>query len=195
MTDRISDSVIENLTEKVKNADKILVLGIGEVNMADDGFGPYISTHFHENKKSNEKVLFINGKTNYIDRKREIIGFNPDLILILDTCESGNPPGTVIFADEQKMVDWVPISSHVIPIQIFTQTLRNELPNMEAYLLGVNPFSLEPPEERDLYRPKEYELDDYDNDPDLPFYAFNMTEKMLKISNEVIKILEKILEI
>lgn len=192
------DSIIpENIKAKildlVEKAEKILFLGIGEVNMRDDGFGPYITANF--SKKSSNNFLFINGATTPEYRKEEILGFKPDLMLLIDTCDSGDPPGMVILADEKKLVNYLPISSHTLPIQLFITSLKSDLPDLQTYLLGVNPVSLVGSDVRFPYKPEEFKLDDFERDPNLPFFEINLTPEIHGIANKIIKILEDLLKI
>ena len=179
--------VQKQVSSVILNSKKLLLFGVGEVRMTDDGFGPYISYNIRDLNIDN--VLVINGKTDYAERKQEIINFNPDTILILDTCNSSDPPGTVIFAEEDKFVDWIPISSHVIPIHVFIMELRLALPNLKSYLLGINPEFVDSPPELNPFMPEKYTLEDFDEDPDLPFYEITLTPNIQKAADEVIKFL------
>ncbi|MHA1728366.1 MAG: hydrogenase maturation protease [Promethearchaeota archaeon] len=189
----ISKETKTELKKILQSFHKILVLGIGEVNMRDDGFGPYITVFFTSNKESNERVHFINGKTTPEIRKQEIIQFKPDLMLLIDTCKSGDAPGTLILAKESELVNYLPISSHTLPVQIFIKVLKEDIPDLKTYLLGVNPVSMESAEERYPYNPEKYSLDDYEEDPNLPFFKINLTPKIKKIADETIKLLKEIL--
>jgi hydrogenase maturation protease len=191
------DSIIpENITAKIQDlvekAEKILFLGIGEVNMGDDGFGPYITAYF--SKKSSNNFLFINGATTPEFRKEEILVFKPDLMFLIDTCDSGDPPGTLILADEKKLVNYLPISSHTLPIQLFITSFKSDLPGLQTYLLGVNPVSLLATEERFIYKPEKFDLDDFERDPNLPFFEINLTPEIYGIADKIIKFLEELLK-
>ncbi|MHA1340027.1 MAG: hydrogenase maturation protease [Promethearchaeota archaeon] len=197
----IPQKIIDSLKSIVEDSKRILVLGIGDNKLSDDGFGPYIVSHFYINLKqknlacletNSHKIKFMNGKTHYSERMNEVLEFNPDLILILDTCDSGDPAGTVIFVDESKFINVVPISTHVIPIHIFIGQLKNKIPGLKTYLLGVNPFSLDFPEKIDFFMPDKFDLDDYEEDLDLPFYSFYLTEEMKAIADDIIEILKNI---
>jgi hydrogenase maturation protease len=191
------DSIIpENIKVKildlVEKAEKTLFLGIGEVNMCDDGFGPYITAYF--SKKSSDNFLFINGATTPEFRKEEILDFKPDLMFLIDTCDSGDPKGTVILADEKKLVNYLPISSHTLPIQLFITSLKGDLPDLQTYLLGVNPVSLVAAIERFQYKPEELELEDFERDPNLPFFEINLTPKIQSIADKFIEFLEELVK-
>lgn len=193
MAENISQKIKETIKELVNKSNRVIFLGIGEVRMTDDGFGPYVTSYFTINKLSTKRILFINGKTDYINRKQEILDFHPDLILVIDTCESGDPRGTFIIATEDQMADWVPISSHVIPIQVFLKEVKQNIPNLQSFLLGINYVSLAYTDEVRQYLPEKYSLDDYEEDPDLPFYEINLTSKVKSIADELIKFLKDLL--
>jgi hydrogenase maturation protease len=158
--------------------------------MSDDGFGPYITVHFTQRR--NKNVLVINAGTTPEERKGEILDFKPDLLLLVDTCSSGDPPGTIIFANEKQLVNYLPISSHTLPIQVFISILKENIVNLQVFLLGVNPISLESTIERHFYKPELYDLEDYENDPNLPFYEINLTPKVKIIADEVVRLFEGI---
>lgn len=187
------EKIKTQLKKKINSSQKILILGIGEQCMGDDGFGPYIAVHFHTQVPQKNNVLFINGKTDYTERQSEILKFKPDVLLILDTCRSGDPPGSLIIAEESQLVNYLPISTHVLPIQVFIQVLKQQLPALKVFLLGVNPYNMDHQEVRSPYMPEKYSLDDFDKDPDLPFYEFNLSKQMVKIIDKVIKLLKEVL--
>jgi len=200
----ISENIIKQIQSTIKKHNRILILGIGDNKLSDDGVGSFISSYFYLKLKDKnmkyiekdfQKVKFMDGKTFYTERMNEIIEFKPDLLIIIDTCNSKDPPGTVIWVDETKFNDVVPISSHLIPIHIFIGQLKNKISNLSTYLLGINPFSLEFSENIDFFMPNRFNLDDYENDLDIPFYSFNLSNQMKKIAEEIIIFFKDILEI
>ncbi|TFG18678.1 MAG: hypothetical protein EU530_08515 [Promethearchaeota archaeon] len=190
-----------NFENILKSNKRILFLGIGENRMGDDGFGPYVSHRLLQqiqNHSLHYKTKIINGKTNYVDRKLEIIKFNPDILFILDTCQPNDKtvvrsPGDLLIGKEEELVNWLPLSSHVLPIPVFIRDLKNQLPNLNSQLIGVIPVSTEHTEEVLQYRPDIYTLDDYEKDPDLPFYEFNLSPKIQKIADDLVNYLLDIL--
>ena len=190
------------LVELLENNSRILFLGIGENRMNDDGFGQYISFYLKQRLKSTstlKKVKVINGKTDYIERKKEILEFNPDLLLIVDTCQPNNTleikPGSLLLRYESDFVNWLPLSSHVLPIPVFITELRYSIPELKTALIGLVPISTEYAKDVKQYKPDVYSLDDYELDPDIPFYEFSLTPKIQKIADLLVEYLQKILEI
>ena len=66
---------------------------------------------------------------------------------------------------------------------------------MKAHLLGVNPVAMEGQIQRKPYMPDKYTIDDYDADPDLPFYEINLTPEIREVGDELIEILIEVLEV
>jgi hydrogenase maturation protease len=191
-------SALENI---VQTNERILFLGIGENRMGDDGFGPYVSHQLIQQlrKSSIERnIKIINGKTNYVERKREILEFNPDLLLILDTCQPNNNidviPGTLLVGKEEELVNWLPLSSHVLPIPVFISELKTSLINLKSALIGVIPVSTDHTNEVLQFKPEIYSLDDYEQNPDLPFYEFSLSPRIQKIADELVAFLLDILK-
>ena len=154
-----------DLEKILKYNERILFLGIGENRMGDDGFGPYVSHQLLQQIQDqllSYKVKIINGSTNYVDRKLEIIKFNPDLLLILDTCQPNDDtttitPGKLLIGKEEELVNWLPLSSHVLPIPVFIRELKNFVTiNSIQDLIGVIPVSTEHTEEVLQFKPELY---------------------------------------
>jgi hydrogenase maturation protease len=183
----------QDLTTLVQSNLKILLLGIGHSRMSDDGWGEYIAVNLLAQSYPPD-VKIINGKTDYVNRKYDIIAYSPDILIIFDTIklEGKYEPGTIMLIDEDQFVNWLPLSSHVLPIPVFLSSLRREIENLKAVLVGIIPSSTKyfDPETGNFDK---YTLDDYEQNPDLPFYDFNLTPKIQKTADVLIKFLLEIL--
>ena len=84
---------MEKVFDRLKGANKVVFMGIGEEKLSDDGVGPYIISELL--KYTNEKFLFINANIDPMSRIDQIVEFNPSHLVILDTCTYNGPPGTV----------------------------------------------------------------------------------------------------
>ena len=189
------------LKQLIQDRKRILFLGIGENRMSDDGFGPYLSHRLLQQIStitSKKQIKIINGKTDYIERKPEILEFQPDLLLILDTCQPNDnkpvTPGNLQLNEESELVNWLPLSSHVLPIPVFISELKMNLPQLKTALIGIIPISTDYTDEVVQFQPEKYSLDDYDKDPDLPFYDFNLSPTIQKITDELVDILLELLK-
>jgi len=182
---------LENL---IKNSPRLLFLGIGENRMGDDGAGQLIS-YLLDQKFNFSEVKVINGNIVPEQRLDEILHFNPKLIIILDAIQTEDPPGTVMLLEEKRMRLYLPISSHSMPLPIFVDRIKANLPRVQILLLGIRPFSLEFSERYELFDEDNHTLDDYEANPNLPFYAFHLTAEMEKLCHnltlELVEIIKK----
>ncbi len=198
----ISDEFKDRLEPTIYSRKRILFLGIGENRMSDDGFGQYVSFNMIQLMRGIETkslIKIINGKTDYVERKSEILAFRPNLLILIDTCQpnddTSTKPGRLYLHKEDMFTNWLPLSSHVLPIPVFLTELKFSLPNLETILIGIVPISTDFVDDVNQYKSDKYTLDDYENNSDLPFYDFNLTPKIQKTADELIVYLLEILKI
>ena len=183
--------LIQILLEKLHRANKIAFMGIGEEKLRDDAVGVYIISELLE--YSNEKFLFINAGIDPMNRIDEIVEFQASHLVLLDTCTLNKPPGTVSIIERVNIKEYVPISSHTLPVHVVVDLLLEKLPNLQVFMIGFVPESLEGFTELKLYKESEYSLEERSESKDLPFFEFNLTKTMQKAADQVIKIIKKII--
>ncbi|MHA1766359.1 MAG: hydrogenase maturation protease [Promethearchaeota archaeon] len=183
-----------SLTNLLKTSPKLLILGIGENRMGDDGAGVYITWELWQKWGKNLKISIINGGITPEERLSEIIDFQPELLLIVDVIDLKKPAGTVVILEENKMVNYLPISSHSLPLPIFVDRIKSNVPGVDIKLVGICPYSLQFLDHYELYREDLWTLDMKEENPNIPFYSFNLTEKMEKVCKEIIDLLNGILK-
>ena len=119
--------------EKKGPQNEVLVLGIGNILYADEGFGPRAVEHFHRTYSPRKDVIVMDGGTlgNYL--MNDIM--NAKRILVLDCCDFKKEPGymAVLRGDEVKAWQSTKISPH--------QTGINDL-LFNAMLMGYEPEAL-----------------------------------------------------
>ncbi len=186
------EELTTKLLNKLKFASKVVFMGIGEEKLSDDGVGPYIISKFLNN--SNEKFLFINAGITPMSRIDDIVNFQASHLVLLDTCTLNKPPGTVAIIERQNIQDYVPISSHTIPIQIIIDLLLEKIPKLNVFMLGFVPKSLEGFSELNLYKEDEFSLDERNENEDLPFFELNLTEIVQKTADHIIEIIREIMQ-
>jgi len=182
----------KKIIEKLTDAKKIAFLGIGEDKLRDDGVGPYVITQLIQN--NSEKVKFINGRTTPEERMSDIQEFSPSHIVLIDTCTLNKPPGTVTILEKEDMFKYVPISSHTIPIPIFINILEERLEGVITFMIGIVPKSIDLSDPLIPYKENEIALDDYDEDPDLPYFEFKLTEEVQGAADSIVNMIKKLLE-
>ncbi len=179
------EKIIDDL---LKLKQKLLILGIGENRMGDDGAGQYISFKLHQVCKS-PKIKIINGGIVPEERLDEILEFQPELMIVIDAISGKEPKGTVKIYNEKKMLNYLPISSHSMPLPVFIDRCKMGIPEVDIKLLGISPYSLQFLDNYKLFDEERYSLDDKESDINIPFYAFNLTDEIREISDNVIRII------
>ncbi|MFX1569999.1 MAG: hydrogenase maturation protease [Promethearchaeota archaeon] len=180
------------LLEKLNNANKVVFVGIGEEKLSDDGVGPYIISELLD--YSNEKALFINAGIDPMSRIEDIIEYQPSHLVLLDTCTLSKPPGTVALIERENMKESIPISTHTIPIHIVVDLIIEKLPNLNVFMIGIVPESLEGFSELNLYKEGEFSLEERSEHEDLPFFEFNLTNTIKKVAHQIIELIKEIIK-
>ncbi len=66
------------------------------------------------------------------------------------------------------------------------------MPGVEIFLVGIRPFSLDFLDRYLLYDEETYSLDDKEENPNIPFYDFNLSDEILKVGDELINIFNQL---
>ncbi|MFX1556477.1 MAG: hydrogenase maturation protease [Promethearchaeota archaeon] len=182
----------------LKGSRKIVFMGIGEEKLTDDGVGPYVISelliYFKMVNPFKGKFLFLNAGTDPMARIEEIINFNPSHLILIDTCTLNKPPGTVAIIERRHISEYVPISSHTIPIHIVIDLLLKKIPEMGVIMIGFVPESLQGFNDLKLYGGDEINFDDLGKNVDLPFFKLNLTNKVQNAALDVIEIIKKLIK-
>ncbi|TFF97673.1 MAG: hydrogenase maturation protease [Promethearchaeota archaeon] len=185
--------LFDKLLKRLKNAERIVFLGIGENKMTDDAVGPYIITELLDRK--NENFLFINAGIDPLARMDEVVMFNPSHLIILDTCTLDEEPGTIAIIERENMQELVPISSHTMPIHIVIDYLIDKISNLkDVFMIGVVPKSLEGFTELTQYKEGELTIEEINENEDLPFFEFQLTKVIKKAADNLILIIENLIK-
>lgn len=194
----VMNDLFQKLESYLKDAYKIVFMGIGEEKLTDDGVGPFIISelliYFKMVNPLKEKFLFVNAGTDPVARIEEVINFNPSHLIIIDTCTLNKPPGTVAIIERGDISEYVPISSHTIPIHIVIDLILKKVPDMQVIMIGFVPESLEGFKDLKLYGGDEINFDDLGKNIDLPFFKLNLTNKIQKAALQVIEIIKKLVK-
>jgi hydrogenase maturation protease len=180
----------EKILGKLNEARKIVFMGIGEEKLTDDGVGPYIISELLS--YSNNKIIFINAGIDPMARIDEIIDFSPTHLVILDTCTLNEPPGTVALIEREMICDSVPISTHTIPVHIVIDLILEKLPDLNVFMIGFVPESLEGFKDLKLYKGVKTNFDELGENIDLPFFEIKLTKKIQQAALQVIKIIKRL---
>ena len=187
----IMDDLYQKLLDRFIGVKNLVFMGIGEEKLSDDGLGPYIISELLE--YSNEKVLFINAGTDAMARVDDIVNFNPSILIIIDTCTLNKPPGTVAILEREIIKEYVPISTHTIPVHIVIDLIVEKLPELNVFMIGFVPESLEGYNELKLYKQDELTLEERSDNIDLPFFELNLTKTLKTEADKLIEIIKKLI--
>jgi hydrogenase maturation protease len=185
------DDLYQKLLDRFIGVKNLVFMGIGEEKLSDDGLGPYIISELLE--YSNEKVLFINAGTDPMARVDDIVNFNPSILIIIDTCTLNKPPGTVAILEREIIKEYVPISTHTIPVHIVIDLIVEKLPELNVFMIGFVPESLEGYNELKLYKQDELTLEERSDNIDLPFFELNLTKTLKTEADKLIEIIKKLI--
>ena len=184
------EDLYEKLLNRLIGIKSLVFMGIGEEKLSDDGLGPYIISELLE--YSNEKVLFINAGTDPMSRVDDVVNFKPSYLILIDTCTLNEPPGTVAILERENIKEYVPISTHTIPVHIVLDLIVEKLPNLVVFMIGLVPESLEGFKELKLYKEDELTLEERSNNIDLPFFEINLTKTLKTEADKIIELIKKL---
>ncbi|UCC18397.1 MAG: hypothetical protein JSV62_09795, partial [Promethearchaeota archaeon] len=71
--------------------------------------------------------------------------------------------------------------------------LVEKLGDLDVFMIGIVPESLEGFSELNLYKEDEFSLEERSEHEDLPFFEFNLTETIQKIADQIIEIIKEIM--
>ncbi|MBY9006150.1 MAG: hydrogenase maturation protease [Candidatus Lokiarchaeota archaeon] len=187
------DEFYDKLFKRLNYAIKIVFLGIGEEKLQDDGVGPYIITKLLN--KKNQRFLFINAGVDPMSRINDIIDFCPSHLIILDTCNLKDEPGTVAIIERKNMEALVSISTHTLPIHVVIDYLLKKIPNLDSFMIGFVPKSLDGFKELNLFKDGELTIEEINENEDLPFFQFQLTDILKETADKVIDIIKELINI
>ena len=122
----------------------ILVLGLGNAVMADDGLGVRVVARLQERFRFPEGVTVLDGGTLGLDLLPRLEGV--DRLLIVDALEIGAPPGTVVRLEGEEVPRAFAnkLSVHQMGVQdlLAVAELQGHLPG-ELVVWGAQPGSIE----------------------------------------------------
>lgn len=117
----------------LKDRDKIVIVGIGNVLRADDGFGPALI----ENIKGKVKAVCFDAGTAPENYAGKIVKENPDIILIVDAVHLDLEAGDYCLLKKSDIVK-CGFTTHDTSPHMFIEFLENQT-KADIYLLGVQP--------------------------------------------------------
>ena len=126
-------------------------------------------------------------------RVLEVVEFKPDILLLLDAIEIENMPDGIFIGSESEFIPSLPITSHSLPVQLVFQLIRQQYDLPLVYLLGIHPESFEMTDRYIQFKPDVLSMEDFDENADLPFFEFNLSDRVEKVSADLLELLYSII--
>ncbi len=138
MTSMVSKKFLK-LKAKIK--DKIVIVGIGNTLRGDDGAGPEIIKRLKSqitNPKSQIEMLDVGAvPENFLQK---IVGYKPDVILLVDAVNLGKPAGSVEIIKAENLKE-ESFSTHNASLKLTIAYLKKET-KASVFLLGIQPKNI-----------------------------------------------------
>ena len=124
---------------------RILIAGVGNVLLQDDGFGPHAIERLQANYEIGKDVELLDLGTPGLDFVDYLVG--RDVLIILDALSSGGEPGEILTFDREQLNEHMPnmrLSAHQPCLQetLFTAQTAGVCPK-DVLLVGIVGASFE----------------------------------------------------
>lgn len=135
---------MQNLTrilrQKLDNASRVAVLGIGSDLRGDDVAGIIATKQIEKiikQKKTPAEVKFFIGATAPENLTGEIKKFQPSHLIIIDSVHSNVPPGQITIMDPEHL-DEVSFFTHKLPVKLMIDYLL-QFCKCSVLIIGIQP--------------------------------------------------------
>ena len=129
--------------DQIKN-NPIVLLGVGNILLTDEGFGVHVVNQLREDYVFNPPITILDGGTMGMELLTYMRGMTK--LLLVDAINGGDAPGTVYEFPHEEMNSYFTeaISVHEVGMQdiLRIRTLQED-PLEDAVVIGVEPESLE----------------------------------------------------
>ena len=136
-------SLKDELAARLKGAGRVAVLGVGSELRGDDIAGILVLGSLKKSKKIRRSVKLktFEGSTAPENLTGEIIAFKPTHLVIVDSADIGEKPGTVLLLRADEVSRGISFSTHKIPPKILIDYFTNSL-KCEIVIIGIQPKSI-----------------------------------------------------
>ena len=134
-----------NLTDllrtRLKGTGKVALLAIGSELRGDDAAGLLVAESIARSKPTKRLKIFI-GATAPENLTGQIRAFSPKHIIIVDTAEMKEPPGTVLLLKPGELAKDITFSTHNMPAEVLIEYFIKSLRSAVTFI-GIQPATLE----------------------------------------------------
>ncbi|MCX7641949.1 MAG: hydrogenase maturation protease [Elusimicrobiales bacterium] len=132
---RVCKDSLTNFSDFVTSllkGEKIVVVCLGNDLRSDDGIGPYIAR-----KIKNDKFIVINAGQSFENHIYEIFKYEPSDLIIIDAAFFGQKVGEIALLNIEDISSVKMVSTHSIPINFLIEIIKNELPDINVIIFGI----------------------------------------------------------
>ena len=131
------------LKNRIKDASRVALLAIGSEFRGDDAAGLLVAENLKKLlKKPSRKFKIFIGATAPENLTGDIKRFNPSHILLVDSVDFKDKPGSILVLSPRDIGDGVSFSTHKMPAKVLMQYFSNSLP-CDPVLIGIQPASID----------------------------------------------------
>lgn len=136
------DPLRQLLQEKLADAQKIVVLGIGNDLRGDDAVGLLVAKRLRKKLSSKtSKIIPIVGGPAPENATGEVIKHNPSHVILIDAADFGAAPGEIRIIDHGKIAN-TSFSTHTLPLTTLAGYLHGRT-GCEVIVMGIQPKGTE----------------------------------------------------
>jgi hydrogenase 3 maturation protease len=130
------------LKSRLKSAERIAILAIGSEFRADDAAGLLVAKKISSKKKNSRKFKIFVGATAPENLTGDIRRFNPSHILLIDSVDFNDKPGSIVVLSPRDIGDGVSFSTHKMPAKVLMRYFSQSF-ECDPILIGIQPTSIE----------------------------------------------------
>ena len=134
-------SLKSQLSDFLKDCEKLIVLGVGNELKSDDGIGPYIIKKLQFENIENKKLILIDGQTVPENFTGKIRKEKPTHLIIIDACLMNSNPGDMQIVDRYDFAS-IGISTHSMSLSFFVKYLEKDT-DFKITFVGIEPESMD----------------------------------------------------
>jgi hydrogenase 3 maturation protease len=136
----MAKTIEKDLKNWFANTKKVVIAGIGNPIRQDDDVGVKIVQNLQ--RKVPENVCLLECETVPESYILDIEQFKPTHVLLIDAAFLGLKPGKAGLVDTEKIVDFPAITTHLLPLKIFCEYVK-QATGAKIALLLIEPASVE----------------------------------------------------
>ena len=134
-------SLKSQLSDFLKDCEKLIVLGVGNELKSDDGIGPFIIKQLQFENIENKKLILIDGKTVPENFTGKIRKEKPTHLIIIDACLMNSNPGDMQIVDRYDFAS-IGISTHSMSLSFFVKYLEKDT-DFGIIFVGIEPETMD----------------------------------------------------